>query len=160
MQRLIFPLLAVTTLLTLSSVEADACPAGQTPHACAHGLCDPYVGPPPLLDADLCCDESSRSCTLPGPRGCPATMPAYHCDHGELDPTNGQVQCYFEVLPVTAADPPPQAADDDLLCCNDNGCTIHTVGCEEDGGSWLGHCYGDMLILEDGTAYCYPEGEC
>lgn len=158
MHRFILALLAPALLLTttITPVYAtDTCPAGDTPDACFEGLCAPYLGVPPEYSGDVCCDPSAGWCVEPGPEGCMRGTTAYDCDYGQVDAASGQVQCMFGTYQINAGDPPP-AADEQPLCCNDNGCTVVVAGCEG-GGGWIGYCYGDMLIMEDGSAYCYQE---
>lgn len=156
MQRIILSLFTTVLLLTATSVQAtDTCPDGDAPDACLHGLCDPYLGPPPAYGDDICCDPSAGWCVEMGPRGCPPSQDTYDCDYGQVDAASGEFHCLFETYQVNAGDPPP-AADEQQLCCNDGGCTIATAGCEG-GGGWLGYCYGDLLIMEDGSAHCYQD---
>lgn len=156
MNRIILSLFASALLLSATSVEAsETCPGGEPPDACFNGLCDPYLGPPPTFADDVCCDESTGWCVEPGPRGCARGQETYYCDYGQVDAASGQVQCFFETYQILPGDPPP-AADEDPLCCNDDGCTLWVAGCEG-GGGWVGYCYGDMLIMDDGTVHCYQE---
>lgn len=154
MQRFVLCALTLVSLFAISSVEAsETCPTGQAPDACLHGLCTPFLGLPPALDTEICCDAAGV-CTEAGPRGC-WQQSEYHCEYGEIDPASGQLECMFGTWEVLAGDPPP-AADEQQLCCNGGGCTIAVAGCEQ-GGGWIGYCYGDLLIMEDGSAHCYQE---
>ncbi|MEM7160673.1 MAG: hypothetical protein AAF799_47995 [Myxococcota bacterium] len=165
MNRIIASLFASALLATTASAEASSseasssgtCTTEDTRDACFSGQCSPYLGPPPTYADDVCCDDRSGTCMEPGPRGCTRGQTPYYCDYGQVDAATGQVECFFETYEVTPGGPVP-AADDEALCCNDNGCTVWVVGCE-DGGGWVGYCYGDELIMEDGTVHCYNE-EC
>ncbi len=156
MQRIILALVAPVLLLAATSVQATpTCTNGNAPDACFNTLCDPYLGPPPVYSADICCDSSEGWCVEEGPLGCTRGQETYYCDYGQVDAASGEVHCFFETYQVNAGDPPP-AAGEQQLCCTDNGCTIFVAGCEG-GGGWIGYCSGDLLIMEDGAAHCYQE---
>lgn len=73
-----------------------------------------------------------------------------------MDRASGMIHCYME-LSLT---PPPY--EDGDFCCNGetNVCTVYTgSGCNGDT-EYVATCIGDSLIMDDGTAHCFPVGEC
>ncbi len=152
---LLIPTLLLATTTTTAVHATDTCPTGGVPDACFDGLCTPYLGVPPEYGGDVCCDPTAGRCVPPGPEGCVDETRSYVCHHGLVDAASGEVQCMFGTYQINAGDPPP-AADEQPLCCNDNGCTVVVAGCEG-GGGWIGYCYGDLLIMDDGTAHCFQE---
>jgi len=156
MNRIILILLTPLILLAAPSVKAtDNCSAGDPPDACFSGMCTPYLGPPPVFAGDVCCDVSAGWCEAEGTRGCSPLQTAHYCEYGQTNAASGEVECFFETYQIDAGDPPP-AATEQPLCCTDNGCTIPVAGCEG-GGTWIGYCSGDLLIMEDGSAHCFED---
>jgi hypothetical protein len=140
-------------MLVDSNAGANSC-STQSPNVCTAGLCTPWVGTAPSFDANVCCDAAG-TCYRAGTE-CYRGEEEYDCPFGEVDPASGTVSCYMELASQ------PVSTEDDPFCCNLNTdiCTIFTGSGCDGSGQYVSWCIGDVLIMEDGTAYCFPISEC
>ena len=128
---------------------AAVCTPSLPPDVCSAALCTPWVGTAPTYDASVCCD-TTNTCYSFG-RGCASGQTEYHAYYGELEST-GTVRVYMELAPRATS------SDSTNFCCNgaNNTCTIYVGGCDG-SNEYTAWCDGDVLILDDGSAYCYQD---